>query len=133
MIIAASKRLKQSVYPAILVGLLIGLLFSNSEGVHLLPFPVSDNGGGSKNSQAFSGKNSSLYNPATLHSLNNFLKLNTKNQKTIKLLSVEKFEIFRLDVIKNFNQGLDKTGGTSQKSYTSVHLLSLSDRAPPIV
>ena len=126
-----SKNLKQSIYWVILFSLMTGLLFSSGEGIRLFPFPVSNNGD-VKSSQSFFGKNSSFYNPSTHHSGSSLLKLKTKNQKTLaKILTGETHQLSPLDVVKSFNPRLREVSGVSTLAYKSVHLISLSDRAPP--
>ncbi len=126
------KNWEQSIYWIILFSLMTGLLFSNGEGVRLLPFPVS-NESEAESSQAFLGKKTGFYNPSTHNSSSSLLKLNTKDQKSVKHLTEEPSSLSRLDVIESLNLRLNEVSGTSAVLYKSAHLISLSDRAPPLI
>ena len=125
-----SKNRRQSIYWIILFSLMTGLLFSSGEGIRLLPFPVSTDGD-NRFSQTFLSKNPGFYNPSTHHSGSSLLKLKTKNQKTVKLLTGATIEFSRLDVLESFCPQVKEFSGSDVFSYKSAHLISLSDRAPP--
>ena len=117
----------------LMFGVLAGLLFSGGEGIHLLPFPITEDNN-SKNTAPILEKNLKSYAFSVHNSGNSFPLLKSKFQKDTNQYLPDGHSIFDSSNVRaELSLQSARYREKANCSRFSVFFNSPSDRAPPTV
>jgi hypothetical protein len=126
-------RFQQIIRWFLLFSVLTGIFFSNGEGIHLLPFPVSSESN-EQSTYSFEAKSRKSYTLSARNQNNRSLLLKAKFQKdNNKDFSCGALSANEFSHVKIVRFSLKQNHKEEKLFYTSSFLIFPSDRAPPVI